>query len=321
MDIFLLNREKMIVTMQNSLRQIRQICSWSAKDLGEYMGVTRQTINNIETRKTVMSTTQYVALCAVLDKKAEKEPHIMRAVIAILEGNTPLFTDLQTLNSLSASVPYALEPIAVSLLDKWFMAFPETIHPMQISKSVKIDNDALTAIAKHYKIIAHADFLLHAQAVPFITSYENTLKEVGNKIIVPLRAVEAIQDAILSFNPSLYGPARNALNLLAKMQKNDLLDIRGEETDQDLNGLLQAIFAQHRTRNRLFLFTQNEAFAKDILRLNDSKTIQAYPISAGKLRDDGSLEELFPIELPKNPETAEESNLPENPFEGWNTID
>ena len=321
MDIFLLNREKMIVTMQNSLRQIRQICSWSAKDLGEYMGVTRQTINNIETKKTVMSTTQYVALCAVLDKKAESQPHLMRAVIAILEGNMPLFTDMQTLNSLSASVPYTLDPIAISLLDKWFMAFPQTIGPIQISKSVQIDENTLIAIAKHYKIIAHADFLLHPKAISFVTSYEKMLKRFSSKIIVPLRAVEAIQDAILSFNPSLYGPARNSLNLLAKMQKSDLLDIRGEESDQDLNGLMQAIFAKHRTRNRLFLLTQNEGLAKDVLQLNDSKTIQAYPISAGRLRDDGSLEELFPIEDPEEPEKSKDPSLPDNPFEGWNTIE
>lgn len=318
MDIFLLNREKMISIMQHSLRQIRQICGWSAKDLGEYMGVTRQTINNIETKKTAMSTTQYVALCAVLDKRAEKEPHLMKAVVAILEGNTPLRTSLEILATMPA--PLYGQETAVSLLDKWFMAFPESNLRMQISKT-EIDDDSLSIIAKHYKIIAHADFLLHTQAEAFVTRFAQALKKANNKIIVPLRGIEVIQDAVLSFDPNLYRPARNGLNLLAKMQKNDLLDIRGEETDQDLNGLLQTIFAQHRTHHRLFLLTQNHDLAVDILQLNESKTIAAYPISAGKLQDDGSLEELFPISLPEIPETPAEPNTGERDFEGWATID
>jgi len=319
MDIFLLNRERMIAIMQNSLRQIRQLCGWSAKDLGEYMGVTRQTINNIETKKTVMSTTQYVALCAVLDKRAEKEPHIMRAAIAILEGNTIMNTPQEILASIPK--PPAESISDLTLLDKWFMAFPESNLRMPMKKASQMDMDSLNAIAKYYKIIAHADFLLHSQAETFFTKVAQSLKEVGNKIIVPLRAIEVMQDAVLSFDPNLYLPAKNGLNLLAKMQKNHLLDIRGEETDQDLNGLLQAIFAQHHTHHRLFLLTQNQDLASDILRLNESKTIQSYPISAGRLKEDGSLEELTAIAIPEVQETPEERESEKNAFEGWATID
>ena len=319
MDIFLLNRERMIAIMQSSLRQIRQLCGWSAKDLGEYMGVTRQTINNIETKKTIMSTTQYVALCAVLDKRAEKEPHILRAAIAILEGNTSMNTPPEILAGIPK--PPAEDIHELTLLDKWFMAFPESNLRMPIDKTAALDEDSLNAIAKYYKIIAHADFLLHHQAEAFFTKIAQALKEVGNQIIIPLRAIEVMQDAVLSFDPNLYVPAKNGLNLLAKMQKNHLLDIRGEETDQDLNELLQAIFAQHRTHHRLFLLTQNQDLASDILQLNESKTIQSYPISAGRLREDGSLEELTAVAIPEVPEALGRSDTEANAFEGWATID
>lgn len=319
MDIFLLNRERMIAIMQNSLRQIRQLCGWSAKDLGEYMGVTRQTINNIETKKTAMSTTQYVALCAVLDKRAEKEPHIMRAAVAILEGNTVMNTSPEILASIPK--PPQDDISRLTLLDKWFMAFPESSLRMQMARTSEMDLDSLFTIAKYYKIIAHADFLLHSQAEAFFTKIARALQEVDNKIIVPLRAIEVMQDAVLSFDPNLYVPAKNGLNLLAKMQKNHLLDIRGEETDQDLNGLLHAIFAQHRTQHRLFLLTQNRDLATDILQLNDSKTIQAYPISAGQLKEDGSLEELTSIMVPDLQGIPQKEDEEQNALEGWATID
>lgn len=319
MDIFLLNRERMIAIMQSSLRQIRQLCGWSAKDLGEYMGVTRQTINNIETKKTMMSTTQYVALCAVLDKRAEREPHIMRAAIAILEGNTIIHTSPEILAGIPKPPADTIQEL--TLLDKWFMAFPDSNLRMPTGKPAEMDADSINAIAKYYKIIAHADFLLHHQAETFFTKISHALKEAGNKIIVPLRAIEVMQDAILSFDPNLYVPAKKGLNLLAKMQKNHLLDIRGEDTDQDLNGLMQAIFAQHRTHHRLFLLTQNHDLASDILQLNESKTIQAYPISAGRLKEDGHLEELTAITIPKVQETPEKADTEANAFEGWATID
>jgi len=60
------DKEKIIKNMQNNLRLVRHAAGWSAQELGELIGVTRQTINNIENHKTPLSATQYVALCAML---------------------------------------------------------------------------------------------------------------------------------------------------------------------------------------------------------------------------------------------------------------
>lgn len=49
--------EKEITRLQNSLQLIRQAGGWSAEEFGEMIGVTKQTISNLENKKTIMSKT------------------------------------------------------------------------------------------------------------------------------------------------------------------------------------------------------------------------------------------------------------------------
>ena len=59
--------EKEIDRLQNNLSTIRKAGGWSAEEFGEMIGVTKQTISNLENNKTKMSKTQYIAIRAVLD--------------------------------------------------------------------------------------------------------------------------------------------------------------------------------------------------------------------------------------------------------------
>lgn len=79
------DKEKIINNMQKNLRLVRHAAGWSAQELGELIGVTRQTINNIENHKTPMSTTQYVALCAMLDIRINEKPDLKYVIEAVLK--------------------------------------------------------------------------------------------------------------------------------------------------------------------------------------------------------------------------------------------
>ena len=59
--------ENEIERLQNSLALIRKAGGWSAEEFGDMIGVTKQTISNLENKKTSMSKTQYIAIRAVLD--------------------------------------------------------------------------------------------------------------------------------------------------------------------------------------------------------------------------------------------------------------
>lgn len=61
------NTAREIEKLQDNLYLIRKAGGWSAEDFGEMIGVTKQTIRNLETATTIMSKTQYIAIRSVLD--------------------------------------------------------------------------------------------------------------------------------------------------------------------------------------------------------------------------------------------------------------
>lgn len=59
--------DKEIGKLQTNLQAIRKVAGWTTEELGEQIGVTKQTISNLENRKTTMTKTQYIALRTVID--------------------------------------------------------------------------------------------------------------------------------------------------------------------------------------------------------------------------------------------------------------
>lgn len=63
-----------IMRLQDNLMVIRKVAGWTVAELGELIGVTKQTISNLENKKTSMTKTQYIAIRAVLDAEMEASP-------------------------------------------------------------------------------------------------------------------------------------------------------------------------------------------------------------------------------------------------------
>ena len=79
-------KQKQIQLLQQNLCSIRKIAGWTAEQLGEKIGVTKQTISNLENSKTPMSLTQYIAIRSIFDYEIESNPEntVLRQVIEIL---------------------------------------------------------------------------------------------------------------------------------------------------------------------------------------------------------------------------------------------
>ena len=71
MDVF---TEQEISRLQRNLSVIRKIAGWSTADLGALIGVTKQTISNLENGKSKMSKAQYIAIRSVLDYEISSKP-------------------------------------------------------------------------------------------------------------------------------------------------------------------------------------------------------------------------------------------------------
>ena len=79
-------KERQRELLQENLRSIRKIAGWTADVLGEKVGVSKQTISNMENGKTKMTLTQYIAIRAVLDFEIDSNPDntVLPQVIDIL---------------------------------------------------------------------------------------------------------------------------------------------------------------------------------------------------------------------------------------------
>lgn len=82
-----------ISLLQANLQTIRKLAGWTVDELGEKIGVSKQTISNLENANTKMSLTQYIAIRAVLDYEAQQHPEndvLPKAVHLLLDEETNL---------------------------------------------------------------------------------------------------------------------------------------------------------------------------------------------------------------------------------------
>ena len=63
-----------IERLQDNLLLIRRTVGWTAEEFGDRIGVTRQTINNLEAKRNKLTKTQYIAIRAILDAEMVQSP-------------------------------------------------------------------------------------------------------------------------------------------------------------------------------------------------------------------------------------------------------
>ena len=76
--------------MQENLLLIRRTVGWTAEEFGERIGVTRQTINNIESGRNKLTKTQYIAMRSVLDAEiiqAPEDTEMLKVLLDVIVDN------------------------------------------------------------------------------------------------------------------------------------------------------------------------------------------------------------------------------------------
>ena len=74
-----------IERLQKYLLLIRRTVGWTAEKFGERIGVTRQTINNLEAGRNKLNKTQYIAMRSVLDVEMHQYPEETEMLKLILD--------------------------------------------------------------------------------------------------------------------------------------------------------------------------------------------------------------------------------------------
>lgn len=74
-----------IERLQEYLLLVRRTVGWTAEEFGERIGVTRQTINNLEAGRNKLNKTQYIAMRSVLDAEMNQYPEETEMLKLILD--------------------------------------------------------------------------------------------------------------------------------------------------------------------------------------------------------------------------------------------
>lgn len=88
-------RTAQLVCLQKNLSAIRKVAGWTAEQLGEKIGVTKQTISNLENGKTPLTLTQYIAIRSVIDFEIQtnKENNVLPQVVEVLLNRYEEYSD------------------------------------------------------------------------------------------------------------------------------------------------------------------------------------------------------------------------------------
>jgi DNA-binding XRE family transcriptional regulator len=86
--------------LQDNLPAIRKIAGWRAVDLGNLLGITKQSVSNLETRKSKITLMQYIAIRHMIDFQIAAHPEntALAHVVPLLLDS--LYPDEKTYNEI-----------------------------------------------------------------------------------------------------------------------------------------------------------------------------------------------------------------------------
>lgn len=134
-----------ISIMQEYLSALRKICDWTTEELGNRMGVTKQTISNIENYKVNMTKTQYIALRTIF----EYEVNCVNTNIALQKVMLILFySEVEYDETKEKVIKEAIENLAAAASggvegNQLYMLTTTLLAPLKLpvlSQTVRINN-------------------------------------------------------------------------------------------------------------------------------------------------------------------------------------
>lgn len=222
----------------------------------ESNSTTPEVIAELESKKSKLSATQYVAIAALVDTYFAQNKRLLTALKVILDSDGKNY-----------GVEYETAFRDDSLLKRWFEDFVGFDDDENFSD---LQEFSLTTLVHDYKIFLDAKTLMMEDADAFVEFLTAALHDAEKKIIMPFRSIEELD-----------ANSYQAKRLLAQMRKDGILDVRGGKDDPNFHDTILSVFKKFRGKYRLCLVTPNEFLAYEVLRLNDSAGKEDLEIAAG----------------------------------------
>lgn len=136
-------RISVLSIMQKYLPILRKINGWTTEDLGRRIGVTKQTISNLENRKVVMTKTQYLALRTVFEYEihvVDKNMVLKRVMAILFYDDSQLSVEkeqqlYEALDNLSAAATGGIHGSQLTMLATTLLS------PLKLSSGINVNLD------------------------------------------------------------------------------------------------------------------------------------------------------------------------------------
>lgn len=151
----------------------------------------------------------------------------------------------------------------------------------------------LETYCREYKIFIDTCSLLYDSSDKFWENIIPLLFTYNNKIIIPLRSIEEIEKhSNNKDDKELAEKAKVCIALIKRLIMAKCVEIRGEKSDNFADNVFQVVFTKFRMNYKLLLITQDNDLAKDILALNDNRSVKANNVKVKRINNYGFLSEF-----------------------------
>lgn len=151
------------------------------------------------------------------------------------------------------------------------------------------DVDLIRNVVANNKVFIDTCSLLAPKYSQLETVLFPIIKEMGNKLIIAERVIGELKDIKADSNHKRCEQAHQILKNIDKHNREGLISIQGEKSDNFPDNVFLTVFAKFRLQHHLALITQDVALAHDLLKLNDSKSQDGKEISVFRITSYGTL--------------------------------
>ncbi len=142
----------------------------------------------------------------------------------------------------------------------------------------------------NYKVFMDTCSLLSLGSDKFWMNVVPIVQRVKNKIIIPTRVFDEVRKHSHNDNKlELQKKAQTLLKTLKVLYDGEIIEFRGEKTDNFADNVFQVVFTKFRMSNNLLLITQDRDLAYDINNLNNIKSAKAKKVYVKRINKYGFL--------------------------------
>ena len=210
--------------------------------------------------------------------------------------------DANRLSDTLDSAGITVKSIDANLTELQVMKIKELVNALKVDNSKKqkeeyqfVNNmNELERLVKECIIFVDTCSFMHDSFYILANELYPLLVKYNKKIIVATKVIEELKKHSRNEGrkPDAVIKARRSIKILTTMNEKNLIQVRGEKSDNFADNVFGTVFAKHRLNHKLLLITQDRALATDILSFNNMKSARGHLIRVKRIDKHGIIRDF-----------------------------